>query len=98
MNWLNQLGHNGISKLVNQVWDFGIKKVSRIPYCPASPIGMLPLYLIFKEQNLNLDWIPNKTLVGQKFIILKKGSTSNVIRFKQLKAYFQLFVSKLTNL
>jgi hypothetical protein len=58
----------------------------------------LPLCLIFKGENLNSGWIPNETLVGWKFIISKKGWTSDLIRFKWLKAHFQLFVSKSTNL
>jgi hypothetical protein len=58
----------------------------------------LPLCLIFKDENLNSGWIPNKTPAGWKFITSKKGWTSNLIGFKWLKAHFQPFVSKLTNL
>ena len=58
----------------------------------------LPPCLIFKGENLNSGWIPNETLAGWKFITSKKGWTSDLIRFGWLKAHFQLFVSKSTNL
>ena len=58
----------------------------------------LPLCLIFKGERLNSGWIPNKTLVGWKFITSKKGWTSDLIGFEWLKAHFQPFVSKSTNL
>jgi hypothetical protein len=58
----------------------------------------LPPCLIFKGENLNSGWIPNETLAGWKFITSKKGWTSNLVGFKWLKVYFQLFVSKSTNL
>jgi hypothetical protein len=58
----------------------------------------LPPCLIFKGQNLNSGWIPNETPAGWKFITSKKGWTSDLIRFEWLKAHFQPFISKLTNL
>jgi hypothetical protein len=58
----------------------------------------LPPCLIFKGKNLNSGWIPNKTLAGWKFITSKKGWTSDLIGFEWLKAHFQPFVSKSTNL
>jgi hypothetical protein len=58
----------------------------------------LPPCLIFKEQNLNSGWIPDETPAGWKFITSKKGWTSDLIGFEWLKAHFQLFVSKSTNL
>jgi hypothetical protein len=58
----------------------------------------LPPCLIFKGQNLNSGWIPDKTPAGWKFITSKKGWTSDLIGFEWLKAHFQLFVSKSTNL
>jgi hypothetical protein len=66
--------------------------------CVSASGVTLPPCLIFKGQNLNSGWIPDETPAGWKFIILKKGWTSDLIRFEWLKAHFQLFVSKSTNL
>ena len=41
MNWPRQLYDYSVSELVNQFWNFGIEKVSGIPYWAASPTGML---------------------------------------------------------
>jgi hypothetical protein len=65
----------------------------------VSALGVtLPLCLIFKGENLNSGWILDETLAGWKFITLKKGWTSGLIRFEWLKSHFQPFVSKSTNL
>jgi hypothetical protein len=49
----------------------------------VSALGVtLPLYLIFKGQNLNSGRILNETLAGWKFITSKKGWTSNLIGFE----------------
>ena len=66
--------------------------------CVSASGVTLPPCLIFKGENLNSGWIPNETLAGWKFITSKKGWTSDLIRFGWLKAHFQLFVSKSTNL
>jgi hypothetical protein len=66
--------------------------------CISASGVTLPPYLIFKGQNLNSGWIPNKTPAGWKFITSKKGWTSDLIRFEWLKTHFQLFVSKSANL
>jgi hypothetical protein len=66
--------------------------------CVSASKVILPLYLIFKGQNLNSGWIPNETLAGSKFMTSKKGWTSDLIGFEWLKTHFQLFVSKSTNL
>jgi hypothetical protein len=58
----------------------------------------LPPCLIFKGENLNSGWIPDETPAGWKFITSKKGWTSDLIGFEWLKAHFQPFVSKSTNL
>jgi hypothetical protein len=66
--------------------------------CVSASQLILPLYLIFKGQNLNSGWIPNETPAGWKFMTSKKGWTSDLIGFEWLKTHFQLFVSKSTNL
>jgi hypothetical protein len=66
--------------------------------CVSASGVTLPLCLIFKSETLNSGWIPDKTLVGWKFITLKKGWTSDLIGFEWLKVHFQLFVNKSTNL
>jgi hypothetical protein len=66
--------------------------------CVSASKVILPLYLIFKGQNLNSGWIPNETPAGWKFMTSKKGWTSDLIGFEWLKTHFQLFVSKSTNL
>jgi hypothetical protein len=71
--------------------------ITCLEYVSASGVT-LPPCLIFKGQNLNSGWIPNKTPAGWKFITSKKGWTSDLIGFEWLKAHFQLFVSKSTNL
>jgi hypothetical protein len=64
----------------------------------VSALGVtLPPCLIFKGQNLNSGWIPDETPAGWKFIISKKGWTSDLIGFGWLKADFQPFVSESTN-
>jgi hypothetical protein len=59
-------------------------------------VTLLPC-LIFKGQNVNSGWVPNKTLPGWKFIISRKGWTSDLIGFEWLKTYFQPFVSQTSN-
>ena len=66
--------------------------------CVSASGVTLPLYLISKGQNLNSGWIPDETPAGWKFITSKKDWTSNLIGFEWLKAHFQPFVSKSTNL
>jgi hypothetical protein len=66
--------------------------------CISASGVTLPLCLIFKGENLNSGWIPDETLAGWKFITSKKGWTSDLIGFEWLKAHFQPFVSKSTNL
>ena len=66
--------------------------------CISASGVTLPPCLIFKGENLNSGWIPDETPAGWKFITSKKGWTSDLIGFEWLKAYFQLFVSKSTNL
>jgi hypothetical protein len=48
----------------------------------------LPPYLIFKGQNLNSGWIPDKTPAGWNFITSKKGWTPDLIGFEWLKSHF----------
>jgi hypothetical protein len=65
----------------------------------VSALGVtLPLYLIFKGENLNSGWVLDETLGDWNFITSKKGWTSDLIGFEWLKTHFQLFVSKSTNL
>jgi hypothetical protein len=66
--------------------------------CVSASGVTLPLCLIFKGENLDLGWVPDKTPGDWKFIMSKKGWTSDLIRFEWLKTHFQLFVSKSTNL
>ena len=66
--------------------------------CVSASGVTLPLCLISKGQNLNSGWIPDETPAGWKFITSKKDWTSNLIGFEWLKADFQPFVSKSTNL
>ena len=66
--------------------------------CISASGVTLPPCLIFKGENLNSGWIPDETPAGWKFITSKKDWTSNLIGFEWLKAHFQPFVSKSTNL
>jgi hypothetical protein len=50
--------------------------------CISASGVTLPPCLIFKGQNLNSGWIPNKTPAGWKFITSKKGWTSDLIGFE----------------
>lgn len=66
--------------------------------CVSASGVTLPPCLIFKGENLNSGWIPDETPAGQKLITSKKGWTSDLIGFEQLKSHFQPFISKSTNL
>jgi len=89
---LDQLNKGRVKKQPRQQeWITSLECIS------ASGVA-LPLCLIFKGENLNSGWIPDETTADWKFIISKKGWTSDLIRFKWLKTHFQPFVSKSTNL
>ena len=63
MNQFSYLCNNSVIKLGNQVWNFGIEKVSGIPYWAASTTGTLAYIKLTKVDKDNTNKLMHSKLV-----------------------------------